>query len=82
MNLRIVGAILKKDIRSLYPLVLLATILFAGDVILMRLDVTTVWPAFRTPVLILAGSADRRALPEEARAKAEFNTLKILCQVK
>ena len=55
MNLRIVGAILKKDIRSLYPLVLLATILFAGDVILMRLDVTTVWPAFRTPVLILAG---------------------------
>jgi len=55
MNLRIVGAILKKDVRSLYPLVLIATVLFAGDVILMRLDVITVWPAFRTPVLILSG---------------------------
>jgi pimeloyl-ACP methyl ester carboxylesterase len=55
MNLRIVGAILKKDVRSLYPLVLLATILFAGDVILMRLDLATVWLAFRAPVLLLAG---------------------------
>jgi non-heme chloroperoxidase len=56
MNLRIVGAILKKDVRSLYPLVVLATVLFAGDVLLMRLDVVTAWSDFRVPMLLLSGT--------------------------
>ena len=43
MNLRIVAAILKKDVRSLYPLILIVTLLFAGDVLLMRLDLVPTW---------------------------------------
>jgi non-heme chloroperoxidase len=56
MNLHIVAAILKKDVRSLYPLVLMVTLLFAGDVLLMRLDLVPAWDMFRTPVLLLAGT--------------------------
>lgn len=56
MNLRIVGAILKKDVRSLYPLILMVTLLFAGDVLLMSLDMEAAWGMFRTPVLLLAGT--------------------------
>ena len=56
MNLRIVAAILKKDVRSLYPLILIVTLLFAGDVLLMRLDLVAAWGTFRTPVLLLAGT--------------------------
>ncbi len=57
MNLRTVGAILKKDVRSLYPLVLMVALLFAGDVLIMRLEVVPAWIAmFRTPVLLLAGA--------------------------
>ena len=57
MNLRIVGAILKKDFRSLYPLILMVALLFAGDVLLMRLDLVAVWGPMRAPVLLLAGTA-------------------------
>jgi pimeloyl-ACP methyl ester carboxylesterase len=56
MNLRIVGAILKKDVRSLYPLILMAALLFAADVLFMRMDVGAAWGALRTPVLMLAGT--------------------------
>jgi len=56
MNFSIFGAILRKDVRSLYPLVLLATLLFAGDVFLMRLELIPVWSIFRFPVLLLAGT--------------------------
>jgi non-heme chloroperoxidase len=56
MNLRIVAAILKKDVRSLYPLILMVTLLFAGDVLLMRLELAAAWPVFRSPVLLLAGT--------------------------
>jgi pimeloyl-ACP methyl ester carboxylesterase len=56
MNLRIVVAILKKDVRSLYPLILMVTLLFAGDVLLMRLDLEVAWGPFRTPVLLLAAT--------------------------
>jgi hypothetical protein len=57
MNLRIVAAILKKDVRSLYPLILVVTLLFTGDVLLMRLDLVAAWGPLRTPVLLLAGTA-------------------------
>ncbi len=56
MNLRIVTAILKKDVRSLYPLILLATLLFAGDALLMRVELVPAWGMFRAPVLFLAGT--------------------------
>ena len=91
MNLRIVGAILKKDVRSLYPLVLLATVLFAGDVLLMRLDLEDTWSAFRVPVLLLAGTVFIMAVFQldsavslvddwlcRPVARAEFLTAKLL----
>jgi non-heme chloroperoxidase len=56
MNLHIVAAILKKDVRSLYPLILLVTLVFAGDVLLMRLDLLPAWGMLRAPVLLLAGT--------------------------
>jgi hypothetical protein len=56
VNLHIVAAILKKDVRSLYPLILIATLLFAGDVLLMRLGLEVAWGPFRTPVLLLAAT--------------------------
>ncbi len=56
MNLRILGAILKKDLRSLYPLALGAALLFAADVILVRLDLIPVWSMYRVPLLQLAGT--------------------------
>jgi hypothetical protein len=59
MNLRIVGAILKKDVRSLYPLILMAALLFAADVLFMRMELVPAWivAMFRQPVLLLAGTA-------------------------
>ena len=56
MNLRILGAILRKDVLSLYPLVLLVAFLFAGDVIVMQLEFIPVWYMFQFPVLLLAGA--------------------------
>ena len=56
MNLRILGAILRKDVLSLYPLVLLVAFLFAGDVIVMQLELIPVWYMFQFPVLLLAGT--------------------------
>jgi pimeloyl-ACP methyl ester carboxylesterase len=57
MNLRIVAAILKKDVRSLYPLILMVALLFAADVLYMRMDLGAAWGPLRTPVLLLAGTA-------------------------
>jgi len=54
MNVRIIGAILKKDVRSIYPIVLMATLLFAADVVLMRLEIVPLWEMFRSSVLLLA----------------------------
>lgn len=56
MNLRIFGAILRKDVLSLYPMVLLVATLFAGDVIVMRLELIPVWEIFQFPVLLLASA--------------------------
>jgi non-heme chloroperoxidase len=57
MNLRTVGAILKKDVRSLYPLILIVGLLFAADVLYMRVDLGSVaWMSLRTPLLLLAGA--------------------------
>jgi len=56
MSLRIFGAILRKDVLSLYPLVSLVALLFAGDVIVMQLELIPVWYIFQFPVLLLAGA--------------------------
>jgi len=56
MNFRILGAILRKDVLSLYPLVMLVALLFAGDVIVMRLELIPFWYMFQFPVLLLAGA--------------------------
>lgn len=56
MNLRTIGAILQKDLRSLYPLVLLTALLFAGDVLLQRVEWIPVWYMFRVPLLMLGAS--------------------------
>jgi len=56
VNLRVFGAILKKDIRNLYPMVLLGTLLFAADLVVMRLDLMPVWGMFHVPVLLFTGS--------------------------
>src|SRR5436190_3983364 len=57
MNFRILGAILKKDVQSLLPLVLLTIALFAGDVLIVRLELLGPWGPFRQPVLFLASMA-------------------------
>lgn len=54
MNFRILGAILRKDVLSLYPLVLLTTLLFAGDVVIVSLDLMPLWSMFRLLLLLFA----------------------------
>jgi non-heme chloroperoxidase len=56
VNLRILGGILKKDVLSLYPLVLLTTLLFAGDVFIVSLDLVPLWPMFRQLLLLFAST--------------------------
>ncbi len=54
MNFRILRAIFIKDVHSLAPLVLLTAALFAGDVVLTRLELLPVWESFRQPLLLLS----------------------------
>lgn len=56
MNFKILGAILRKDVQSLLPLVLLTTLLFAGDVLITRLELLPLWTSFRMPVLLLVSA--------------------------
>jgi non-heme chloroperoxidase len=53
MNARTVFAILRKDVLSLYPLVLLSVLLFFGDVLLFRFELVPVWSMFRYPLMLL-----------------------------
>src|SRR4051794_28227406 len=54
VNFKLIGAIFKKDVQSLYLLVLLTTLLFAGDVFLTRLELLPMWASFRQPLLMLS----------------------------
>ena len=54
MNFRILRAIFIKDLRSLAALAVLTAVLFAGDVVLMRLELLPVWESFRQPLLLLS----------------------------
>ena len=54
MNFRILGAILKKDVRSLLPLVTLTALLFLADALILRLDLLPLWSTWGTAVLLVA----------------------------
>ncbi|HYJ39638.1 MAG TPA: alpha/beta hydrolase [Steroidobacteraceae bacterium] len=54
MNLSILGAILKKDVRSLLPLIALIALLFLADALILRLDLLPLWEIWGTMVLLMA----------------------------
>ena len=54
MNFRILGAILKKDVLSLAPIVALTALLFLADPIIVRLDLLPVWTMYNVPVILVA----------------------------
>jgi pimeloyl-ACP methyl ester carboxylesterase len=56
MNFRIVGAILRKDLLSLYPLALLTALLFAVDVFILRWELVPLWAQFRPLLLVVTGA--------------------------
>lgn len=53
MNFRVVGAIVRKDLLSLYPLALLTALLFAADVFILRWELVPLWAQFRPLLLVL-----------------------------
>jgi pimeloyl-ACP methyl ester carboxylesterase len=54
MSLRILGAILRKDVQSLKPIVALTTLLFLADPIIVRLELLPVWTMYSMPVVLVA----------------------------
>jgi non-heme chloroperoxidase len=56
LNGRILCAILLKDLRSLYPLLLLTTMLFGIDVLIVRMELMPAWGMIRQALLALAGA--------------------------
>jgi pimeloyl-ACP methyl ester carboxylesterase len=54
MNLSILGAVLKKDVRSILPLVTLTALLFLADALILRLDLLPLWSIWGTTVLLVA----------------------------
>jgi pimeloyl-ACP methyl ester carboxylesterase len=53
VNLKIVGAVFRKDLTSLLPLVSLAALLFCADAVIVRTGVLPAWPEYNLPVLIV-----------------------------
>jgi non-heme chloroperoxidase len=56
MNFRILRAIVRKDLLSLYPLALLTALLFAADVFLLRWELVPMWADFRQLLLMVVGA--------------------------
>jgi non-heme chloroperoxidase len=54
MNLKVLRAILTKDVLSLLPIVALTTLLFLADPIIVRLDLLPVWTMYHMPVILVA----------------------------
>ncbi|MEO8018350.1 MAG: alpha/beta hydrolase [Pseudomonadota bacterium] len=54
MNFQILGAILKKDVRSLLLLVAVTALLFLGDAVIVRLDLLPIWSTWGPSVLLVA----------------------------
>ncbi|HUQ11935.1 MAG TPA: alpha/beta hydrolase [Steroidobacteraceae bacterium] len=57
MSFRVMAAVLRKDLRCLLPMVLLAAPLFAADVIILRWELVPMWADFRQALLIFVGTA-------------------------
>jgi pimeloyl-ACP methyl ester carboxylesterase len=56
MNFRILFAILRKDLQSLFPLALLTALLFAADVFILRWELVPRWAEFQQILLIVVGA--------------------------
>lgn len=56
MQWRVVAALLRKDLLCLYPVVLLGTAVFAGDVLITRMELWPLWEALRQPLVLLASA--------------------------
>ena len=54
MNFRIVGAILKKDVLSLAPIVALIALLFLGDALIRRLELVPEWDVYSMWLVVIA----------------------------
>jgi pimeloyl-ACP methyl ester carboxylesterase len=54
VNFRILGAILKKDVLTLAPLLALTALLFLADPLIVRLDLLPAWPLYNAPVVLVA----------------------------
>jgi non-heme chloroperoxidase len=54
MNFGIVGAIFRKDVLSLAPIVTLTALLFLADPIIVRLDLLPVWTTYSMPLILVA----------------------------
>ena len=56
MNFRILAAIVRKDLLSLYPLALLTALLFGADVFILRWELVPMWAEFRQLLLVVVGA--------------------------
>lgn len=54
MNLQVFGAILKKDVRSLLPLLALTALLFFVDALIVRLELMPLWSMWGAAMLLVA----------------------------
>jgi non-heme chloroperoxidase len=53
MNSRLFGAVLKKDVLCLAPLLALTALLFLSDALITRLDLLPTWSLFNVPALLI-----------------------------
>jgi non-heme chloroperoxidase len=53
MNFRILGAVLRKDVLSLAPIVALSALLFLADPLIERLDLIFEWPMYRVALILI-----------------------------
>ena len=62
MNFRILSAIVRKDLLSLYPLALLTALLFAADVFILRWQLVPMWAEFRQLLLFVVAALSTLAV--------------------
>lgn len=53
MNFKILWAVLKKDVLSLWPLLAFSALLFLGDALIVRLDLLSLWSEWRPAVVFV-----------------------------
>lgn len=62
MNSRLLLAIVRKDLLSLYPLALLTALLFAADVFILRWELVPLWAQARQLLLFVVGALSTLAV--------------------